>query len=264
MPEQAGVCRLFRLLHPGVAAYNSAMTCTLPHPRAFLRRLGVALIAAPLLWLAPAAVQASPDPDLVRALVLDAVAERAADMPGQLEVDVSLRNLDRFADCHSLHAEIPARQRLRARMSVAVRCDAPDRWQTYAQVQLRLQGEYLVAARTIEQGEGLTPDRLESRHGDLLGLPRGVILQPEIALGQIAERRIAAGQLLRQNALRSPNSIQRGQAVRVEVRGSGFVASGEGEAMADASPGSPLQVRTASGQIVRGMVRADGVVEISQ
>lgn len=223
-----------------------------------------ALLAAVWLCAPPALGASGPDPALVRSLVEAAVIDRAPPGAGELEINISLRNLERFPDCQSLQAEIPPRQPLRARLSVAVRCDAPERWQTYAQVQLRLQGEYWVAARTINQGEALSHEHLEARHGDLLGLPRGVILQPALALGQIAERRIAAGQLLRQNALRSANSIQRGQAVRLEVRGRGFVASGEGEALSDASPGSPLQVRTASGQIVRGMVRADGVVAISQ
>ncbi|MCK9512063.1 MAG: flagellar basal body P-ring formation protein FlgA [Pigmentiphaga sp.] len=199
---------------------------------------------------------------LVREQVAAAVRAHAAGWPGTLSLDIDLQGLERFAPCAAPHASLPPTQRLRSRLSVAVRCDAPERWQTYVQVRVDLHGPYLVAARTLEQGQLVGPDAIEAREGDLLALPRGALHDRDLALGRVATRRIGAGQLLRDNALRSADAVQRGQTVRLIVRGNGFVASSEGEALDSAEPGSPLQVRTASGQVVGGIVMPGGVVEI--
>jgi len=198
----------------------------------------------------------------VRDRVAAAVRHHAAGHPGTLTLAIDLQGLERFAPCESPQASLPPQQRLRSRLSVAVRCDAPQRWQTYVQVRVDLQGPYLVAARTLEQGQALGSDAFEERQGDLLALPRGALHDRQLALGQITTRRIGAGQVLRDNALRSPDAIQRGQMVRVVVRGNGFVASSEGEALDSADPGSPLQVRTASGQVIGGIVQPGGIVEV--
>jgi len=50
--------------------------------------------------------------------------------------------------------------------------------------------------------------------------------------------------------------------VRITARGAGFVISSEGQALDDAAPGAMVQVRTTSGQIVSGVVRSAGMVEV--
>lgn len=190
------------------------------------------------------------------------IQRRAAALPGTLELTIDTSSLTRFEACDSLSASLPANARLRHRMSVAVRCEAPERWQTYVQVQLALHGPYVVTARSIDQDQRITPDLIEVREGDLLALPPGVILSPDEVLGQVAARRLGVGQLLRHNAVRSPGAVQRGQIVKLRVRGTGFVATGEGEALESAPPGATVQVRTASGQTVAGVVQPDGVVEV--
>src|SRR3546814_3068201 len=73
-------------------------------------------------------------------------------------------------------------------------------------------------------------------------------------VGYIASQRISAGTPIKSRALRDPDSIQRGQAVRTEARGTGFVATGEGQALQSGAPGTQIQVRSSSGQIVSGTV----------
>ena len=50
--------------------------------------------------------------------------------------------------------------------------------------------------------------------------------------------------------------------MRINARGNGFVVSSEGQALDNAAPGATVQVRTASGQVVTGVVRNAGLVEI--
>jgi flagella basal body P-ring formation protein FlgA len=54
-----------------------------------------------------------------------------------------------------------------------------------------------------------------------------------------------------------------GQTVRLVSQGSGFRVSADGKALANAAVGQLAQVRTASGQTVSGIARADGIVEVN-
>lgn len=227
-----------------------------------LRRTCHALLALFALTAAPAS--ASQDPEVIRTVVGDYLRSRAAELPGAPEIVVALDNLQELAACESLSAFQPGRPRLRTRMSVGVRCDAPEPWTIHVTVTVKVPGTYFVAARGIAAGETLSAAHVASRQGDLLALPQGAALQADALIGAVATRRIAAGQVLRGNALRSAQSIERGRKVRLVVIRPGLVATSEGEAMATGAPGDYIQVRTASGQVVSGVVRDGHTVEILQ
>lgn len=74
--------------------------------------------------------------------------------------------------------------------------------------------------------------------------------------------RINAGQPIRSSSLRNAQSVQRGTNVRINARGKGFTVSSEGEALENAPPGAVVQVKTAGGQVVSGIVRNATLVEI--
>src|SRR5690606_11222719 len=105
-------------------------------------------------------------------------------------------------------------------------------------------------------------DDMASREGDLLRLAAGVVVDPSLAIGYIAQQRISAGTVIRSSALRDPDSIVRGQPVRTEARGVGFVATGEGVALESGAPGTMIQVRTRSGQVVSGTVVNNTTVRV--
>ena len=56
--------------------------------------------------------------------------------------------------------------------------------------------------------------------------------------------------------------VQQGQAVMVTSKGTGFSVSAEGLAMAKANEGQVVQVKVASGQVVTGIARNGGQVEV--
>jgi flagella basal body P-ring formation protein FlgA len=62
--------------------------------------------------------------------------------------------------------------------------------------------------------------------------------------------------------LRQAVVVQQGQSVKIIGTGSGFEVTNEGRALASAVVGQVIQVRLNSGQILSGLVRADGTVEI--
>lgn len=205
---------------------------------------------------AQSAVQSVPiqDPAIVAAEVEDFLRSQASTYPGSVEVTVEAPRIQRQQACDQLQAHLPTGQRLRSRMTISVRCVSPAVWTTYVQATLSIQGYYYVANRNIESGDVISLDDLGAREGDILRLANNIVFDPSQAVGYIASQRIAAGGPIKSSALRDPDSIQRGQMVRTEARGRGFVATGEGQALQSGAPGTQIQVRASSGQIVSGMV----------
>lgn len=199
------------------------------------------------------------------AIVLAAQAylqEQLAGLPGQPSIAIDPPRAERLAPCDVLSPFMPSSMRLRSRMTVGVRCNAPKPWTTYVQATVSVPGHYYVASRRIAAGQALSPDDLAPREGDLVALPPGAITDPQTVVGMTAAYRINAGQTVKGAALRNAQSVLRGTNVRINARGNGFTVSSEGQALDNAAPGAMVQVRTAGGQVVSGIVRNATLVEI--
>ena len=121
-------------------------------------------------------------------------------------------------------------------------------------------GQYYVASRTIAAGR-LTPADLAPRDATWSPCP-GAITDPDTVAGMTAAYRITAGQPIKGAALRNAQSVVRGSNVRINAVGKGFMVSSEGQALDNAAPGATVQVRMPSGQVVSGVVRNAGLVEM--
>jgi len=188
---------------------------------------------------------------------------QAASLPGKPVITVQPpANAGQLPACDAPMPFLAAGTRLRARLSVGVRCAAPTAWTVYLPAAISVPGTYYVAARTLHPGEILTAKALSPRRGDLITLPAGAVIQSASVLGQVVSQRVSAGQILRTRALRSAASVQRGQTVRIIARGTGFQVASEGQTMAAGSPGKPVPVRTASGQIITAIVQDAQTVEV--
>ncbi|MGV2866310.1 flagellar basal body P-ring formation chaperone FlgA [Achromobacter sp. ESBL13] len=205
---------------------------------------------------------ASQPPEAIVIAAQDYLLEQLAALPGQPSVAIDPPRVDRLAPCDAMSPFMPSGMKLRSRMTVGVRCNGPKPWTTYVQATVSVPGYYYVASRMIAAGQALTPDDLAPRDGDLVSLPPGAITDPQTVVGMSAAYRINAGQPVRGSSLRNAQSVMRGANVRINARGNGFVVSSEGQALDNAAPGATVQVRTASGQVVSGVVRNAGLVEI--
>lgn len=206
-----------------------------------------------------AAVQA---PEAITIAARAYLLEQLAGLPGEPSVAIDPPRAERLAPCDALSPFMPSGMKLRSRMTVGVRCNGPKAWTTYVQATVSVPGHYYVASRMIAAGQALTPADLAPRDGDLVALPPGVITTPQTVVGMTAAYRINAGQPVKGAALRNAQSVVRGSNVRINARGKGFVVSSEGQALDNAAPGATVQVRTASGQVVSGVVRNAGLVEL--
>ncbi|HTJ99379.1 MAG TPA: flagellar basal body P-ring formation chaperone FlgA [Bordetella sp.] len=233
------------------------------------RRLLFLVLALAAQGALPGAVraQAQPldrpqDPAAVQQVAQDYLLQQLSSLPAQPNIQIDEVRTDRLPACDALTAYTTGPMRPRARMSVGVRCTAPKPWNVYVQASVSLPGQYFVAARPINAGETLQMNDLAPRDGDLINLPPGAITDPQSVIGMTASYRIGMGQPIRATNLRSAGSVQRGQMVRITARGAGFVVSSEGQVMQNAAPGSTVEVKTSSGQIVSGILQPQGNVEV--
>jgi len=184
-------------------------------------------------------------------------------LPGQVQSSVGI--FDSRASlpaCPALEAFLPPGARLWGNATVGVRCVAGTPWTVYVPVIVRVAGQYLVSARPLSQGQTLLAEDLLPLSGDLTQLPGGAVVDYKQAVGMTVTVTLMAGQPLRQDMLRAAPAVTQGQTVRIVATGRGFQITAEGRAVGNALEGQPTRVQTATGQIITGVARANGVVEV--
>lgn len=164
--------------------------------------------------------------------------------------------------CVALDVFMAPGGRLWGNSSVGVRCGAPTPWTIYVPVTVRVNGPYIVASRAIAAGQALTQGDVTIMQGDLTQLPPTVVTDLNQALGKTLGAPLSPGQPLRADALRISPAILQGQTVKLVSQGPGFRVSADGKALANAAVGQLAQIRTAAGQTVSGIARADGTVDV--
>lgn len=183
--------------------------------------------------------------------------------PGQTRLDIGtpdMRNVG--APCAQLDVLLPPPERLRGRVQVGLRCDAPQQWATWVPVSIVVNVTYWVAAHALPSGTVVQASDLVPRSGDASALPRGAVQHPDEAVGRILMTRLAEGAPLTAHSLRQQVAVQAGQSVKLLVDGGTFQISSDGRALNQAMQGQVAQVRTASGNVVRGIASAGGVVRV--
>ena len=227
------------------------------------RRLLQHLLCALCLLSPPLVIAQTGQPALYRA-VDDFLRTHTRGLPGKVSFRVTpLDPRTQLADCEAYDPFFPQGSAPWGRTTIGVRCLGPSTWTIYLQARVSVHANYLVAARPLSVGQTLGERDLLRRTGDLGTLPASILFDTNQAVGKTVKIGIAAGQPLRSDQLIEPWAIQLGQNVKRVTRGAGFSVSSEGKALNNATEGQLVQVRTPSGQIVSGIARAGGIVEIT-
>jgi flagellar basal body P-ring formation protein FlgA len=182
------------------------------------------------------------------------------------EIKVTAGNIDpnlKLAACFSPEVFLPPGSRAWGNTSVGIQCNAPQQWKIYAQANISIKAQYLVAAHPLSQGHIVTQQDLVFAEGDLTRLPAGVFTDANQIVGQTVRSPLMAGSVFRQNMLKQALAIQQGQTVLLTTAGVGFTINAEGKALKNASLGQVVPVKVNNGQVVSGVARADGKVEVS-
>ncbi len=203
------------------------------------------------------------DVSLLRAKVVDFLQTQTMGYPGK--VTISAGTIDpnlRLASCVDVQAFLPSGSRAWGKTSVGLRCSAPSIWTIYVQSTVSVNAQYLVAAVPLAQGHSVTSQDLVFETGDLTQLPAGIFTSVDQAVGRTVNISMMAGTVLRQEMLKLPPVVQQGQTVIITSVGKGFRVSAEGQAITKANEGQLVQVKVASGQVVTGVARQGGQIEV--
>lgn len=209
----------------------------------------------------PASTNATQSHTEIRDTVAAFVRMQTQAMPGKITIQVA--EIDRRTSlpaCPALEAFLPAGTQLNGNSSVGVRCISKHNWSLFVPVNVKFSITMLTAGKTLLQGQTVRAEDIGSLSSE--SLQTGTLTDPAQAIGKIMKYSIAAGQILRNDMLRAPYTVKQGQTVQLNVLGSGFRVSSEGSALNNAAEGETTSARTASGQIVSGVVKG-GAIEIT-
>ena len=226
-------------------------------PMRFLPGLLTALIL-----IAPGQPALAADSATIRRAVEEFLRVQIKGLPGKATYSIGNIDAERLAGaCEGFDVSMGPGARPWGKTQLMVRCRGGT-WNIWVPVQISVVAEYLVVARPINAGQKLTEADVRGQLGELSDLPNGVLMDKEQAIGRAAVASLAAGRPLRADMIRQPTVVQQGQSVKIIGTGSGFQVTNEGRALTNAVVGQVTQVRLNSGQILSGVVRADGSVEI--
>lgn len=245
------------------------------------RRAGVAAIAVAMLMAAGAAKAApgsSDEPgtaDLQRWVEASAAAawtgrQGDADSHGaasngapiRVEVRVgSLGGRPRLPACTRFEPFLPPNARLWGPSHIGVRCVEGGSWTMMVPVTVSVYGPALVADRPLAAGAAADIDSFRLDRIDLTATRGTPVADAALLAGRALARPLRAGEPLRAQDLRVPQTVAAGDPVRIRLLGQGFAVSSDGFALAGAGEGQSLRVRTSAGRMLVGTVR-DRVVEV--
>ena len=204
------------------------------------------------------------DPAAVKRAVEDYLRIQIKGLPGQASYSVGgLDPNNNLAPCAAFEVSQPPGSRAWGRTSVKVQCPQEGGWSVFVPVHIKVVAGYLIAARPLAPGQVITAADFVLQNGDLSDLPIGTLTDPQQAVGRAVSMLIPAGRPLRADMMRQVFVVQQGQSVKVVSTGPGFQVANDGKALNNAVEGQIAQVRLNNGQIVSGIARNGGQVEVS-
>jgi flagella basal body P-ring formation protein FlgA len=204
------------------------------------------------------------DPEKTRQVAEQFLRAQTTALPG--DVSVTIGALDphlQLAACDVPEAFLPLGGRAWGKTSVGVRCKLPIPWTVYIPATVHVMSDYIVTNVPLSQGKIISQNDIKKQRGDLAALPAGTLTDPAQAIGRTVATSLSSGMPLRQSALRNQQAVQQGQTVRLISKGPGFSISAEAKAMTAGNEGQLVQAKTSSGQIVNGIAKLGGVVEVA-
>ena len=222
------------------------------------------LLAILVLCLFTTFAHAQQDPAPVKKAIENWLKIQTKGLPGQVSVEVGgLDPGNQLTPCSVFDISRPQGAQGWGRTNVLVRCLNEAGWRVYVPVHIRVKADYLISARPIAQGQVVVEDDLATQLGDLSELPNNILTESGLAVGKAAATSIPAGRPLRADMLKALTVVRQGQTVRVTSRGPGFAVTNEGRALNNAVAGQVAQVRLGNGQVISGIAREGGTVEVN-
>jgi flagella basal body P-ring formation protein FlgA len=230
-----------------------------------LLRFAAAALALALLHPVHAASEGYTDPQAIRAAAIAAV--RAAAPAGNtgllIEADAPDSRL-RLPLCpEALHAFIAGDGQARDHTTVAVRCEAGNRWALYLGVTVATEFPVLVALHALPAGSTPAAVDFTTVMRRMPGLASNYVSDATQLAGRRLRRPVAMNEALDAAALAIAPIVHRGQQLTLLAHASGMDIRVTVVALADGRPDERIHVQNVGSQrIVEATVRGAGLVEI--
>lgn len=213
-------------------------------------------------WALPALAEPQQSHTEIVAAIENFVRAQTIAMPGK--VDIRVGEIDRrikLPACQELETFLPPGGKLIGNSTVGARCSVGSKWTIFVPVRVKISSTLLIANKPLLQGQEVRAEDLASQSGELV--QASMLTDPAEAIGKVLKYSVGAGQVLKKEMLRIPFAIKEGQAVQLQVEGEGYIIKASGLALNNSAEGESARVRTTSGQVVNGVARAAGIVEVA-
>jgi flagella basal body P-ring formation protein FlgA len=188
---------------------------------------------------------------------------QTAGYPGEALITVNaIDNRLRLSECLNLLPFLPPGSKAWGKFTMGIRCTTPKPWTIYLSAQVKVTGDYYIAVSSLPSGRLIEAADLKKVTGDLTMLPTNIITTPSQAIGRTLGSSLAPGSPMRLDAFKSFPAVQQGQSVKIISVGQGFQISAEGQALNNADEGKIAKAKTISGQVITGIARINGIIEI--
>ncbi|MDD3352777.1 flagellar basal body P-ring formation chaperone FlgA [Zoogloea sp.] len=222
-----------------------------------------ALLLLVTLQISPGHALARQDPLPIKAEVARFLEIQARSLPGEASIQVGeFSPANALIPCVQLEAFFAPGARAWGRVTVGVRCLAPATWSVWVPAEVKVRGNYLVTTHALTAGHVLGPGDVRLEQGELTSQAGDILTDPGQVVGHAARVSLPGGRPLAASHLRLPPAVIQGQAVKVLTRGPGFQVANDGMALTTASDGQTARVRLANGQVLTGIARNGGHVEV--
>lgn len=203
------------------------------------------------------------DVKILKSQIEDFLKMETSGYPGEVKIGVVPVDPNlKLAACPNPATAMAAGSRAWGKTTVAVSCAAP-KWTIYVQANVSVITDYYVAAMPLSQGHVVVNGDVMTVQGDLTKLPAGIFTDVNQVLGRTVNVSLTSGAVLRQEMLKMPSIVQQGQTVTLKTVGQGFQVSTEAKALNNAVDGQSVQVKVSSGEVITGIARTGGQVEVT-
>lgn len=173
------------------------------------------------------------------------ISAHIAAQPGK-RVKVTTGKLDsrlKLDRCDSpLQAFLPEGSRALGKTTVGVKCSDSKPWSLHVPVTISIYSKVLVATRTLQKNEVLTPDDIKLAEHDLSSLAYGYFEDISAGVGLKIKKRALAGDVLTPSMLKKPMIIKRGQKISIVAESGSMEVRMMGEALNNGAVGDRIKV----------------------
>ena len=188
-------------------------------------------------------------------------------LPGIVSTSrISVGSIDtrlKLTACPKVEFSLPNNSQQRDNIRLSLRCSAPNSWSLFVSASILESKTYFITRTGLDKDHVIQNQDVIATEVFQTHTPPGAISDSQKFLGRSLTHPLFAGVAVRMTDLHPEPSLTRGQTVKIIGIGSGFQITRTGQLLANANPGQKTQVRTASKQIITGIARSGGIVEVS-